>query len=142
MAQETQLHLHNLLAAAELDSTSVSETSLSGDEGTNFIDEDEKGSEADQNDTDIEKGDDTPFQHGKRKTNSLQFLGWTIVNTLATIGIVSEQPATLKFPLTGFRFSQTRRFLRIHHSGGINPHLQLFTLPSQAPRCMQFRDHR
>lgn len=90
MAQETQLHLHNLLAAAELESTSVSETSLSGDEGTNFISEDEKGSEADQSDTDIEKGDGAPFQHGKRKTNSLQFLGWTIVNTLATIGIVSE----------------------------------------------------
>lgn len=89
MAQETQLHLHKLLAAAETELTSVSETSLSGDEGTNFIEEDEPSPETNQNDTDIEKGDSIPTQRGKRKTNSLQFLGWAIVNTLATIGIVS-----------------------------------------------------
>jgi hypothetical protein len=117
MAQETQLHLHKLLAAAETELTSVSETSLSGDEGTNFIEEDEQSPEINQNDTDIEKGDSIPTQRGKRKMNSLQFLGWAIVNTLATISIVSMQPTTLRYPLTGFRFSQTKRFLRIHHSG-------------------------
>ena len=90
MAQETQLYQHNLLAAANSEAASPSETSLSGNESTNFIEEDEKSSETNENDADTEKGDYASFQHGRRKTGSLQFLGWTVVNTLATIGIVSE----------------------------------------------------
>jgi hypothetical protein len=91
MAEATQLYLHRLLAATESESTSVSEISLSGDEGTGFLEEEQKTSEKIENDADVEKGDDTPTQIGK-KTNSLQFFGWMIVNTLATIGIVSSHP--------------------------------------------------
>ena len=90
MAQETQLYQHNLLTAARSEAASPSETSLSGDESTNFIDEDEKSAETNENDADIEKGDYASFQHSRQKTSSLQFLGWTVVNTLATIGIVSQ----------------------------------------------------
>jgi hypothetical protein len=85
MAEESQLDLHRLLAAAEAESLSTSETSLSGDEGTNFLESDEK-------EGDIEKGGSAPLHSQKRnKKNSLHFFAWAIVNTLATIGIVGVQ---------------------------------------------------
>jgi solute carrier family 35 protein E3 len=59
MSQASQLHLHRLLVAAESESTSISETSLSGDEGTSFLEEKEKGFEEHENGVDIEKADDT-----------------------------------------------------------------------------------
>jgi hypothetical protein len=85
MAEEPQLELHRLLAAAESESLSTSETSLSGDEGTSFLETDEK-------EGDIEKGGNSPLHSQKgNKKNSLHFFAWTIVNTLATIGIVGVQ---------------------------------------------------
>jgi hypothetical protein len=92
MVEETQPYLHRLLAAAESQSTSISETSLSGDEGTSFLEDKEKASEETENDADVEKGNIRSTQPMEKKTSSLHFLGWTIINTLATIGIVSGQP--------------------------------------------------
>jgi hypothetical protein len=93
MAEEPQFDLHRLLAAAESELLSTSETSLSGDEGTSFLETDEKG-EQDfiGKERDIEKGGNSPLhsQKGNKKT-SLHFFAWTIVNTLATIGIVGVQ---------------------------------------------------
>ena len=89
MAEETQLHPHRLLASAESESISVSETSLSGDEEASLLEDRQELSEEDKDDADIEKCDNTVSQLGK-KTDGLQFFGWTIVNTLATIGIVSR----------------------------------------------------
>jgi len=85
MAEERQLDLHRLLAAPESESLSTSETSLSGDEGTSFLETDEK-------EGDIEKGGNAPLHSQKKnKKNSLHFFAWTIVNMLATIGIVGMQ---------------------------------------------------
>jgi hypothetical protein len=84
MVEEPELDLHRLLAAAESESPSTSEPSLSSDEGTSFLETDEK-------EGDIEKGGNTPLHLQKKKKNSLHFFAWTIVNTLATIGIVSVQ---------------------------------------------------
>ena len=65
------------------ESTSNSERSFSCDEGTSFLDENEKI-------LDIEKAVITPLPDEKgRQSGNFQFFGWTIVNTLATIGIVS-----------------------------------------------------
>lgn len=85
MAEGPQLDLHRLLAVAESEPPPISETPLSGDEGTSFL-------EADEKEGDIEKGGDTPVHSQKNKKNSLHFFAWAIVNTLATIGIVSVQP--------------------------------------------------
>ena len=85
MAEERQLDLHRLLEAAESESLSTSETSLFGDEGTSFL-------EADEKEADIEKGGNAPLHSQKKnKKNSLHFFAWTIVNMLATIGIVGMQ---------------------------------------------------
>ena len=85
MAEEPELDLHRLLAAAGSESPSTSEPSLSNDERTSFLETDEK-------EGDIEKGGYTPLHSQKKnKKNSLHFFAWTIVNTLATIGIVSVQ---------------------------------------------------
>jgi hypothetical protein len=93
MAEERQLDLHRLLAAAESESLSTSETSLSGDEGTSFLETDEKEEQAfTEKEGDVEKGGNTPLHSQKKnKKNSLHFFAWTIVNTLATIGIVGVQ---------------------------------------------------
>ena len=92
MVQEPQQHMQKLLFAVRSESTSMSETSLSGDEGTSFLEENENADELPpEKDGDIEKGEDPPSQSEKKKASSLQFLGWTVVNTLATIGIVSMQ---------------------------------------------------
>jgi hypothetical protein len=117
MAEETQLCLHRLLAATESESTSISETSLSGDEGTSFVEGKEKVPEETENDVDVEKADGISTQPREKKTNSLQFLGWTVINTLATIGIVSGQPPLMAYPLIGFRFSRIKRSSRIPHCG-------------------------
>jgi hypothetical protein len=93
MAEESQLGLHRLLAAAESESLSTSETSLSGDEGTSFLETDEKEEQAfTEKEGDVEKGGNTPLHSQKKnKKHSLHFFAWTIVNTLATIGIVGLQ---------------------------------------------------
>jgi hypothetical protein len=85
MAEEPELGLHMLLATAEFESASTSETSLSSDEGTRFR-------KTDEEESDIEKGGNAPLRSQQvSKINSLHFFTWTIVNTLATIGIVGEQ---------------------------------------------------
>ena len=92
MAEEPQLHLDRLQAAAEFESTSTFRTSQSCDEETSSPEGSEK---EDWTSTgkkgDVEQGENAPLQSGKRKTKSLHFLGWTIVNTLATIAIVGMQ---------------------------------------------------
>jgi solute carrier family 35, member E3 len=84
MAEEPQLDLHRLLAVAESEPPSICETSLSGDEGTSFLETDEK-------EGDIEKGGNAPVHSQKNKKSSLHFFAWATVNTLATIGIVGVQ---------------------------------------------------
>jgi hypothetical protein len=93
MAAEPQLDLHRLLAAAASEPLSTSETSLSGDEGTNFLETDEKEEQAfTEKEGDIEKGGNAPLRlQKKNEKNSLHFFAWTIVNTLATISIVGVQ---------------------------------------------------
>ncbi len=77
--------VHSLVTAAESKSPSISESSLSGDERTSFLDEK-------RTKLDLETGDRTlPHVEKEEKANSLTFLAWTVVNTLATIGIVSAQ---------------------------------------------------
>ena len=96
MAEEPQLQLHKLLAAAESESSSISETSLSSGEATTLLEENEKADQASrQEDSDIEKGENGLLQSQKKRTSSLHFLGWTVVNTLATIGIVRLQSRSL-----------------------------------------------
>jgi solute carrier family 35, member E3 len=83
MAEEPQLDLHRLLAVAESESPSISETLLSGDEGASVLETDEK-------EGDVEKGGNASV-HLRKNKNSLHFFAWAIVNTLATIGIVGVQ---------------------------------------------------
>jgi len=91
--EEPQFDLHRLLAAAESESLSTSKTSLSGDEGTSLLEEDEKEEQAfTEKEEDIEKGGNALLHSQKEnKKNSLHFFAWTIVNMLATIGIVGVQ---------------------------------------------------
>jgi hypothetical protein len=85
MAEEPELGLHRLLAAAESESPSTHKTSRSSNEGTGFLETDEK-------EGDTEKGENAPLHSQKQnKKSSLYFFAWTIVNTLATIGIVGVQ---------------------------------------------------
>ena len=93
MAEERQLDLHRLLEAIESESLSTSETSLFGDEGTSFLETDEKEEQAfTEKEADIEKGGNAPLHSQKKnKKNNLHFFAWTIVNMLATIGIVGVQ---------------------------------------------------
>ena len=90
MAQEPQQKLQKLPIGVDSVSASIYETSLSSDEGASILEENEHADQLPlEQGGDIEKGEDTPPQLQKKKKNSLQFLGWTVVNTLATIGIVS-----------------------------------------------------
>ena len=66
----------------------------------------------------------------KGASDNIQFLIWTCVNTLATIGIVSIEHSA-RLILTISRFSPTSRSSRMFTFAEINPRLQLSTLPSQ-----------
>lgn len=109
MAEEPQLDLHRLLAVAEFEPPSICETSLSGDEGTSFLETDEK-------EGDIEKDGNAPVHSQKNKKKGLHFFAWAIINTLATIGIVGVQSICDLFA-DNSRFSPIKPSLKMPHSG-------------------------